>query len=162
LIGGRPARLLERPSCPRAAIIVVIVFFSLVVVVVVVVAVAAISQHHKLLLNPGTLKLSTDPLMAEVACLLVPVEILVDLVVDGVKWSKLYAVPIAYRVNLTGEVSVLNPRVERNSVLRENNTVFFPRDAPMQLNFSICHEGHRGPAINIKNPLCHTGTWYRV
>ena len=34
------------------------------------------------------------------------------------------------RVNLTREVPVLNPRVERNSVLRENNTVFFPRDAP--------------------------------
>ena len=74
--------------------------------------------------------------MAEVACL-VPVEILDDLVeilvylvVDGVKWSKKYAVPIAYRVNLTREVPVLNPRVERSSVLRENNTVFFPRDAP--------------------------------
>ena len=62
LIDGRPARLLERPSCPRDAIIVVVVSFSLLVVV----AVAAISQHHKLLLNPGTFKLSTDPLMAEV------------------------------------------------------------------------------------------------
>ena len=64
LIGGRPARLLERPSCPRDAIIVVVVVVSFFLLVVV--AVAAISQHHKLLLNPGTFKLSTDPLMAEV------------------------------------------------------------------------------------------------
>jgi hypothetical protein len=133
LIGGRPARLLERPSCPRDAIIVVVVSFSLLVIV----AVAAVSQHHKLLLlNPGTLKLSTDPLLAEVACLVAVeilvdlVEILVNLVLDGVKWRKIYAVPIGYRVNLRREVPVLNPRVERNSVLRGNNTVFFPRDAP--------------------------------
>ncbi len=101
LMGGRPARLLERPSCPRAAIIVVVVYSSPLRVV----AVAAMNQHHKLLLNPGTLKLSTDPLMAEVGCV-VPVnilidlvEILVNLVVDGVNWSTIYTVPIHYRVN---------------------------------------------------------------
>ena len=72
--------------------------------------------------------------MPEVACL-VPVEILVDLVeilvdlvLDGVKWSKIYAVPIGYRVNLTREVPVLNPRVAKNCIIREINTVFFPRD----------------------------------
>jgi hypothetical protein len=34
------------------------------------------------------------------------VEILGDLVLDGVKWRKIYAVPIGYRVNLTREVPV--------------------------------------------------------
>ncbi len=42
-------------------------------------AAAAISLYHKLLLNPGTLKLSTDPLVAEVGYV-VPVDILIDLV----------------------------------------------------------------------------------
>ena len=74
--------------------------------------------------------------MAEVACL-VPVErlvdlveILVDLVLDGVKWNKIYAVPIGYRVNLTREVPVLNPRSAQRCIIRVINTVFFPRDAP--------------------------------
>jgi hypothetical protein len=39
-------------------------------------------------------------------------------------------VPIHYRVNLTREVSVVNPRGIRKIVLREIKTVFFPRDAP--------------------------------
>ena len=56
--------------------------------------------------------------------------ILVDWVVDGVKWSKIYAVPIGYRVDLTREVPVLNPRSAKNCIIREINTVFFPRDAP--------------------------------
>ncbi len=56
------------------------------------------------------------------------VEILVELVLDGVKWRKIYAVPIGYRVNLTREVPVLNPRRTKNCIIREINTVFFPRD----------------------------------
>ncbi len=91
-------------------------------------------HHHKLLLNPGrTFKLSTDPLIAAVTQCLVPVEILVDLVeilvdlvLDGVKWSKIYTVPTAYRVNLTREVPVLNPRSAKRCIIREINTVFFP------------------------------------
>ena len=55
-------------------------------------------------------------------------EKLVDLVLDGVKWSKIYSVPIGYRVNLTREVPVLNPRRTKNCIIREINTVFFPRD----------------------------------
>ncbi len=58
------------------------------------------------------------------------VEILVNLVLDGVKWRKIYAVPIGYRVNLRWEVLVLNPRTAQRCVIREINTVFFPRDAP--------------------------------
>jgi hypothetical protein len=64
------------------------------------------SHHHKLLLNPKTLKFSTDTQIAAVPQCLVHVEILVNLVeilVDGVKWSKIYAVPIGYRVALTRE-----------------------------------------------------------
>ncbi len=57
-------------------------------------------------------------------------EILVDGVVDGVKWRKIYAVPIGYRVELTRGPPVLNPRREKNCIIREINTVFFPRDAP--------------------------------
>jgi hypothetical protein len=58
------------------------------------------------------------------------VEILVDLVLDGVKWSMIYAVPIHYGANLTREVPVLNHRVAQNCIIREIKTVFFPRDAP--------------------------------
>jgi hypothetical protein len=112
---------------------------AIIIVVVVVVLVARpvmVLSRHKLLLNPETLKVSTDTPIGAVRCwghveiLVDLVEILVDLVVDGVKWTKIYTVPIHYGANLTREVAVLNPRVERNSVLRENNTVFFPRDAP--------------------------------
>ena len=102
-----------------------------------IVVVAGGGSHHKLLLNLGTLKFSTGtgPLIAAVPLCLVHVEILVDLVeilvdlvLDGVKWSKIYAVPIGYRVNLTREVPVLNPRSAKNCIIREINTVFFPRD----------------------------------
>jgi hypothetical protein len=43
-------------------------------------ATTAAGSHHKLLLNPETLKLSTDTLIAAVLQCWVPVEILVDLV----------------------------------------------------------------------------------
>jgi hypothetical protein len=118
-----------------AAIIVVVV----IVVVKNVVALLVVAHQHKLLLNLETLKFSTDtrPLIAAVLQCLVHVEILVylveilvDLVLDGVKWRKIYAVPIGYRVDLTREVPVLNPRREKNCIIREINTVFFPRDAP--------------------------------
>ena len=132
LIGDRPARLwrdrlVQGPPSSSSS-------FTRAFLLVGVLAVAATmnQHHHKLLLNPGrTFKLSTDPLIAAVTQCLVPVEILVDLVeilvdlvLDGGK------VPIGYRVNLTREVPVLNPRVAQNCIIREINTVFFPRDAP--------------------------------
>jgi hypothetical protein len=61
---------------------------NIVVVVILVVAATttpAAGSHHKLLLNPETLKLSTDTLIAAVLQCLVHVEILVNWVVDGVK-----------------------------------------------------------------------------